>query len=44
MIWSDRVAVAHGEHEERLGQRDKNWPDWYAEYIVSEQTGEVLPT
>ncbi len=24
-------------------QRDANWPDWYAEYMVREQTGEELP-
>ena len=38
-----RAAAAHGEHEKRLGQRDENWPDWYAQYIVSEQTGKPLP-
>jgi hypothetical protein len=25
-----RAAAAHGEHEKRTGQRDENWPDWYA--------------
>jgi catechol 2,3-dioxygenase-like lactoylglutathione lyase family enzyme len=39
-----RAAVAHGEHEKRLGQRDEGWADWYAEYIVSAQTGKPLPT
>ena len=39
-----RAEAAHGEHEKRLGQRDENWPDWYAEYIVREQSGEELPT
>jgi catechol 2,3-dioxygenase-like lactoylglutathione lyase family enzyme len=34
-----RAAAAHGEHEKRTGQRDENWPDWYAEYIVGEQAG-----
>ena len=38
-----RAAAAHGEHEKRIGQRDENWPDWYAEYMVREQTGEGLP-
>src|ERR1041384_371099 len=34
-----RAAAAHGEHEKRTGgQRDENWPDWYAEYMVREQT------
>ena len=40
-----RAAAAHGEHEKRTGgQRDENWPDWYAEYLVREQSGEALPT
>ena len=39
-----RAAAAHGEHEKRIGAADKNWPDWYAEYMVREQTGEALPT
>ena len=39
-----RAAVAHGEHEKRTGgQHDENWPDWYAEYMVSEQGGKDLP-
>src|SRR5258705_5232176 len=25
------------------GQQDANWPDWYAEYMVREQSGEELP-
>jgi len=39
-----RASVAHGEHEKRTGgQRDENWLDWYAEYMVAEQSGEELP-
>ncbi len=39
-----RAATAHGKHEERTGgQRDENWPDWYAAYIVAEQSGAELP-
>jgi hypothetical protein len=38
-----RAAAAHGEHEKRIGHRDENWPDWYAEYIVREQVGKGLP-
>ncbi len=39
-----RAADAHGEHEKRDGGRhDVNWPDWYAEYMVAEQTGKELP-
>jgi hypothetical protein len=25
------------------GQRDENWPDWYADYMVREQSGKDLP-
>jgi len=39
-----RAAAAHGQHEARIGQRDENWPDWYAEYMVREQSGQELPT
>jgi catechol 2,3-dioxygenase-like lactoylglutathione lyase family enzyme len=39
-----RAAAAHGEHEKRIGLRDENWPDWYAEYMVAEQAGKPLPT
>jgi catechol 2,3-dioxygenase-like lactoylglutathione lyase family enzyme len=40
-----RASAAHGEHETRTGgQRDENWPDWYAEYIVAEQAGTELPS
>ena len=38
-----RAAAAHGQHEARIGQADANWPDWYAEYMVREQSGEELP-
>ena len=37
-------GAAHGEHEKRTGgQRDENWPDWYAAYMVAEQAGKPLP-
>jgi catechol 2,3-dioxygenase-like lactoylglutathione lyase family enzyme len=39
-----RAAAAHGEHEKRTGGHDENWPDWYADYIVSEQAGKPLPS
>jgi catechol 2,3-dioxygenase-like lactoylglutathione lyase family enzyme len=39
-----RAEAAHGRHEERTGQRDANWPDWYAAYMVAEQAGTELPT
>jgi catechol 2,3-dioxygenase-like lactoylglutathione lyase family enzyme len=38
-----RAETAHGEHEKRTGQRDANWPEWYAAYMVAEQTGAELP-
>jgi catechol 2,3-dioxygenase-like lactoylglutathione lyase family enzyme len=39
-----RAATAHGEHEKRIGAADANWPDWYAAYMVSEQSGKEPPT
>jgi catechol 2,3-dioxygenase-like lactoylglutathione lyase family enzyme len=39
-----RAEAAHGEHEQRTGQRDQNWPDWYAAYMAAEQAGTELPT
>jgi catechol 2,3-dioxygenase-like lactoylglutathione lyase family enzyme len=38
-----RAEAAHGEHEKRTGQRDADWPSWYAEYMRREQSGEELP-
>jgi catechol 2,3-dioxygenase-like lactoylglutathione lyase family enzyme len=38
-----RAEAAHGEHEKRIGQHDANWPDWYAGYMVAEQSGKELP-
>ncbi len=39
-----RAEAAHGEHERRTGQRDANWPAWYAAYMAAEQTGQALPS
>jgi catechol 2,3-dioxygenase-like lactoylglutathione lyase family enzyme len=40
-----RASAAHGEHETRMGgQRDENWPDWYAAYMVAEQAGKEPPS
>ena len=39
-----RAATAHGEHEKRIGKADADWPQWYAEYIVREQSGQTLPS
>ena len=38
-----RAEAAHGQHEKRTGQRDENWPAWYAAYMVAEQSGKELP-
>jgi catechol 2,3-dioxygenase-like lactoylglutathione lyase family enzyme len=39
-----RAEAAHGEHEKRMGgQRDANWPEWYAAYMIAEQSGAELP-
>ena len=39
-----RAEAAHGEHEKRSGgQRDVNWPEWYATYMAAEQTGAEPP-
>jgi len=38
-----RAEHAHGPHEAKLGKRDENWPEWYAAYMVAEQSGATLP-
>jgi predicted enzyme related to lactoylglutathione lyase len=38
-----RAEAAHGQHEARTGQRDADWPGWYAAYMVAEQAGKELP-
>ena len=38
-----RAAAAYERHEAQTGQSDSGWPDWYAEYMVREQSGEELP-
>jgi catechol 2,3-dioxygenase-like lactoylglutathione lyase family enzyme len=39
-----RAEAAHGEHEKRIGKADPDWPDWYAQYLAREQSGQELPT
>jgi hypothetical protein len=39
-----RAAAAHGRHEERTGEADPDWPDWYALYMDRERAAEELPT
>ena len=38
-----RAESAHAEHEKRIGRADSDWPDWYAEYMVREQSRQELP-
>ena len=38
-----RAESAHAEHEKRIGRTDADWPDWYAEYMVREQSGQEVP-
>jgi catechol 2,3-dioxygenase-like lactoylglutathione lyase family enzyme len=38
-----RASVAHGDHEQRIGAADPDWPGWYAAYMVAEQAGAPLP-
>lgn len=38
-----RAETAHGEHEKRTGERDEDWPAWYAAFMLSEQTGAEPP-
>jgi catechol 2,3-dioxygenase-like lactoylglutathione lyase family enzyme len=38
-----RAEAAHGKHEARTGERDVNWPDWYAAYMAAEQSGKEPP-
>ena len=40
-----RAEAAHGVYETRLAKgRDANWSDWYAAYMVAEQSGAALPS
>jgi predicted enzyme related to lactoylglutathione lyase len=39
-----RAEAAHGKHEQQTGERDADWPSWYARYMIAEQTGEDLPS
>jgi hypothetical protein len=33
-----RASEAHGRHEKEIGHPDADWPDWYAQYMVDEQS------
>jgi catechol 2,3-dioxygenase-like lactoylglutathione lyase family enzyme len=40
-----RAEAAHGVYETRIGKgRDAQWSDWYAKYMVAEQSGAELPS
>jgi catechol 2,3-dioxygenase-like lactoylglutathione lyase family enzyme len=47
-----RAEAAHAEHEKHNGgshlfhrsEHDRNWPAWYASYMVAEQAGTDLPS
>jgi predicted enzyme related to lactoylglutathione lyase len=40
-----RASAAHNKHEKRIGAVDTDgWPDWYAAYLVAEQSGDALPS
>jgi predicted enzyme related to lactoylglutathione lyase len=39
-----RAEAAHGRYEARTGERDVKWPEWYAEYMAREQSGDPLPS
>jgi bifunctional N-acetylglucosamine-1-phosphate-uridyltransferase/glucosamine-1-phosphate-acetyltransferase GlmU-like protein len=38
-----RAEEAHGEYERELGHRHDDWAPWYADFMVREQAGELLP-
>jgi hypothetical protein len=33
-----RAAEAHGSHEAEIGHPDPDWPEWYAQFMVDEQS------
>jgi hypothetical protein len=33
-----RAEEAHGLHEKEIGHEDPDWPDWYAQFMVDEQS------
>lgn len=38
-----RAAAAHDQHEKRVPGDHSDWPEWYASYLVAEQSGAELP-
>jgi catechol 2,3-dioxygenase-like lactoylglutathione lyase family enzyme len=39
-----RAAAAHDAHEKRTEGPHDDWPEWYAAYLVAEQSGAELPS
>jgi hypothetical protein len=39
-----RAEFAHGEHQQRIGRGDPNWPGWDTHCMMAEQAGAELPT
>jgi hypothetical protein len=37
----ERAAAAHGVHEAETGRADPEWPDWYASFMLREQSGDL---
>jgi hypothetical protein len=33
-----RAADAHGRHEQEIGHPDPDWPAWYAQYMVQQES------
>ena len=33
------AQAAHSEYERTTGERDEDWPAWYAQYIVDRASG-----
>jgi len=33
-----RAEEAHGRHEAEIGHPDLDWPEWYARFMVDEQS------
>ncbi len=38
-----RAEAAHGKFEEKIGQADPDWPDWYAQYMLDERPSTSAP-
>jgi hypothetical protein len=38
-----RAEQAHGRHEAEIGHADPDWPEWYAQFMVDEQSAHAVP-